>query len=106
MNKINLGVYMKFIIVSIFAVLSQSALANEKTTVTITSLTNGARSTVLEACGTATHIEGKKPLLVTAKHDESYYTTLTNADGKWCVLILRWTNKGEVNATATTLTGE
>ncbi|MBY0552981.1 hypothetical protein K2P97_00535 [bacterium] len=97
---------MKVIIISVFILLTQYALANEKTTVTITSLTNGARSTVLEACGTATHIEGKKPLLVTAKHDASFYTTMTNADGKWCVLILRWTNKGEVDATATTLTGE
>lgn len=97
---------MKHMIIATFILFGATALANEKTTVKITSLTNGARSTVLEACGTATHIEGKKPLLVTAKHDESYYTTLTNPEGKWCVLILRWTNKGEVNATATTLTGE
>ena len=97
---------MKFTLITIVTAFGLTALANEKTTVKITSLTNGARSTVLEACGTATHIEGKKPLLVTAKHDESYYTTLTNPDGKWCVLILRWTNKGEVDATATTLTGE
>ena len=97
---------MKYIVITAFTAISLKAFANEKTTVKITSLTNGARSTVLEACGTATHIEGKKPLLVTAKHDESYYTTLTNPEGKWCVLILRWTNKGEVNATATTLTGE
>jgi hypothetical protein len=97
---------MKYILITIFTAFSLASLANEKTTVKITSLTNGARSTVLEACGTATHIEGKKTLLVTAKHDESYYTTLTNPDGKWCVLILRWTNKGEVDATATTLTGE
>lgn len=97
---------MKYTLIAILTIFGLTALANEKTTVKITSLTNGARSTVLEACGTATHVEGKKPLLVTAKHDESYYTTLTNADGKWCVLILRWTNKGEVDATATTLTGE
>ena len=97
---------MKKILIKILTLTSLTTFANEKTTVKITSLTNGARSTVLEACGTATHIEGKKPLLVTAKHDESYYTTLTNSDGKWCVLILRWTNKGEVDATATTLTGE
>lgn len=97
---------MKYILVTTITLSGLIALASEKTIVKITSLTNGARSTVLEACGTATHIEGKKPLLVTAKHDESFYTTLTNSDGKWCVLILRWTNKGEVDATATTLTGE
>ena len=97
---------MKLVLSMAFTFFSVSVLANEKINITITSLTNGARSAVLEACGTAFHVDGKKPLLVTAKHDESNYTTLTNTDGKWCVLILRWTNKGEVNATATTLTGE
>lgn len=53
----------------------------------VESLTNGARSTVLEACGTATHPQGIKPLLVTVKYDLSNYTTITNPDGKWCVLF-------------------
>lgn len=97
---------MKICLTIIVLLLSNVTFANEKITVKIESLTNGARSTVLEACGTAVHADGKKPLLVTAKHDQSFYTTLANADGKWCVLILRWTNKGEVDATAATLTGE
>lgn len=97
---------MKLILLTYILFFSMNTFADDKITVKIDSLTNGAKSTVLEACGTAVHVEGKKPLLVTAKHDQSYYTTLTNSDGKWCVLILRWTYKGEVGVTATTLTGE
>lgn len=59
---------MKYILITIFTAFSLASLANEKTTVKITSLTNGARSTVLEACGTATHIEGKKNI---ARHSQT-----------------------------------
>ena len=97
---------MKCVLIAILTVFSLSASANEKTTVAVESLTNGAKSTVLEACGTATHADGIKPLLVTVKHDLSNYTTITNPDGRWCVLFLRWTNSGKIDVSATTLTGE
>jgi hypothetical protein len=97
---------MKCVLIAILTVFSLSASANEKTTVTVESLTNGAKSTVLEACGTATHADGIKPLLVTVKHDLSNYTTITNPDGKWCVLFLRWTNSGKIDVSATTLNGQ
>lgn len=97
---------MKHILITILTVFSLSASANEKITVNVESLTNGARSTILEACGTATHAEGVKPLLVTVKHDLSNYTTITNPDGKWCVLFLRWTNSGKIDVSATTLNGQ
>jgi len=97
---------MKCVLIAILTVFSLSASANEKTTVTVESLTNGAKSTVLEACGTATHADGIKPLLVTVKHDLSNYTTLTNPDGKWCVLFLRWTNSGKIDVSAATLNGQ
>lgn len=83
-----------------------SSVAADNIEVKVETLTNGARSTVLEACGTATHVAGIKPLLVTIKHDLSSYTTLTNPDGKWCVLFLRWTNSGKIDVSATTLNGQ
>ena len=83
-----------------------TSMATEAIEVKVESLTNGARSTVLEACGTATHAQGIKPLLVTVKHDLSNYTTLTSPDGKWCVLFLRWTNSGKIDVSATTLNGQ
>lgn len=82
-----------------------TSVAADNIEVKVESLTNGARSTVLEACGTAIHNTGIKPLLVTVKHDLSNYTTLTNADGKWCVLFLRWTNSGKIDVSASTLNG-
>lgn len=83
-----------------------TAVATDIIDVKVESLTNGANSTVLEACGTAIHSQGIKPLLVTVKHDQSNYTTLTNPAGKWCVLILRWTYSGKVDASATTMSGQ
>lgn len=71
----------------------------------ITSLTNIRGNGALEACGTATHPEGKKPLLVTVKHDESYYTTLTDFQGRWCILFKRWTFGGSIEVEASTLEG-
>lgn len=57
----------------------------------------------LEACGTAIHQDGKKPLLVTLTHDKSKFTTLTSEDGQWCVVFKRWTFKGEVSVSAATM---
>lgn len=71
----------------------------------ITSLSNVRGNGAMEACGTALHSQGIKPLVVTVKHDESIYSTLTSGEGKWCVLIKRWTFSGEVEAYATTLDG-
>ena len=69
--------------------------------VKITSLTNTRGNGVMEACGEVENQTGKTSL-VTIKHDESVYTTLTDENGKWCQLVKRWTFRGEVNATATT----
>ncbi len=66
--------------------------------VEITSLTNVNNSSALEACGTAKHAAGLKPILVTVQHGGSKYTTLTSADGDWCVVIKRWTFNGKSEA--------
>lgn len=42
-----------------------TSVAADNIEIKVESLTNGARSTVLEACGTAVHAQGIKPLLVT-----------------------------------------
>lgn len=93
---------MKKIILLLFLV-SSAALADSKIKVEIKDLNNLANSSALEACGTAVHSDGIKPLLVTLKHDESVYTTLTSEDGKWCVVFKRWNNSGNATATASTL---
>ncbi len=84
--------------------ISHTSFAAEPVTLTIDSLVNVSGSGALEACGTATHKDGLKPLMVTVKHDESFYTTLTAPNGKWCVIFKRWTFNGEIDASATTLT--
>ncbi len=71
--------------------------------VEIKSLTNAARSTVLEACGTADDDQGSFPIAVTVTHDGSSYTTLTDPSGKWCVLVKRWTMSGKVGVSGTRL---
>ena len=71
--------------------------------VKVVDLTNLARSTALEACGTAKHTDGKKPLLVTITHDQSKYTTLTDEAGNWCVVFKRWTNSGKIAVEASTM---
>lgn len=77
--------------------------ANEPITVTIDSLSNIAGNGSIEACGKAIHKDGKRPLLVTIKHDQSYYTTLTAQNDVWCVVYKRWTMKGQIDVTATEL---
>lgn len=77
--------------------------AESKFTVKIADLSNLAKSTALEACGTALHTEGKKPLLITLTHDQSKYTTLTDESGNWCVVFKRWTGSGAITVTAATM---
>lgn len=87
---------------TILLTLSSQASA-EEITVEITSLSNIRQNGAMEACGTATHVQGVHPLLVTVKHDESYYSILTAPNNKWCVLIKRWTFSGRIEVGATTL---
>lgn len=75
----------------------------EEITLKLTSLHNVTGNGAMEACGSASHKNGTKPLLVTIKHDESYYTTLTAPNDQWCVVLKRWTYSGKVEASATTL---
>ena len=76
--------------------------SDDPITVTVDSLTNVNGNGSLEACGTATHKSGVKPLMVTLKHDESFYTVLTAPNGKWCVVFKRWTFDGKADVSATT----
>lgn len=83
-------------------ILLSGAMAHaDDVTVTIDSLTNVSGNGSLEACGTAVSKDGAKPLLVTLKHDESFYTTMTAANNKWCVVFKRWTFDGKVDVSAT-----
>lgn len=70
--------------------------------VKVTSLSNLANSTAIEVCGTAVDKSGAKPLLVTMRHGNAEYTTLTNGAGNWCTVIKRWTFDGQVDVTAAT----
>jgi hypothetical protein len=88
----------------IFAVLvANIAFAADKITVTIDELSNIDRGNSLEACGSAKHADGIKPLIVTLRHDQSTYNTIVGESGKWCVVFRRWNFNGKVEATATTL---
>lgn len=71
--------------------------------VKLTDLTNLARSSAIEACGIATHADGKKPLLVTITHDQSKYTTVTDESGNWCLVFKRWTGSGKISIIAATM---
>lgn len=73
--------------------------------VKISSLSNAANSTALEACGTATHKKGIVPLIVSVKHGDALYSTITGQSGRWCVLFKRWNYRGIVDVSATTLDG-
>lgn len=89
-----------FILVLIGTTASTDATKFE---VKVDDLTNLARSTALEACGTAKHKDGKKPLIVTLTHDQSKYSTLTDEAGNWCVVFKRWTNSGKISVEASTM---
>lgn len=92
------------LLLSVLALASASASADtSKFEVKVVDLTNLARSTALEACGTAKHNEGKKPLLVTLTHDQSKYTTITDETGNWCVVFKRWNNSGKITVEASTM---
>lgn len=72
----------------------------------ITSLTNTRGNGAMEACGTARHSEGMKPLIITILHGGSSYSTLTSDTDHWCALIKRWTGSGKIGVYAITLTGD
>lgn len=90
---------MKSIVVAIIF-MGNFAQAADDITVTIDWVQNVAKNAVLEVCGTAVSKTGKWPLLVSLKHGDSTFTTLTNKDGKYCQLLGRQTFKGEVDASA------
>lgn len=94
---------MKYIILAIITAFTSLAFAEGKISLTVDELNNIDRGHSVEACGTATHTEGTKPLLVSLSHDQSIYNTLTNEQGKWCVVFKRWNNSGKVKASASTL---
>ncbi len=94
----------KIILTSLMTfVLGGASYANQDIAVTVDSLTNVTGNGAMEACGTAKHSDGVKPLLVTLNHSESYYTTLSGPNDKWCVVVKRWTFNGKVQVSATTL---
>ena len=88
---------------ALLMVVAQGAFASGDIAVAVESLTNISGNGAMEACGTATHKNGIKPLVVTVKHDQSFYSTLTAPNGKWCVVVKRWTFDGNVTVDATTL---
>lgn len=88
------------VIATLFTV---SSFAASKIEIKIVDLTNVDRGHSLEACGSAKHSDGKKPLLVTLTHDQSKYTTLTDENGSWCILFKRWNYKGEIAVGAATM---
>lgn len=96
---------MKQYIIAGLMIFSMEALADSDITVTVDSIENVAKSTVLEACGTAASKSGKWPLVVTLEHGGAKYTTLTSQDGKFCHLVARRTWKGEITASASTIDG-
>ena len=71
----------------------------EEIEVEITSLTNIRGNGAMEACGVVAK-QTQSTLLVTIKHDESSYTTLTDENGKWCQVVKRWTYNGKIEAIA------
>ena len=96
----------RFLLFSFAIGFSASSLAlgaQDPIAVSIDSLTNISGNGALEACGTAIHKDGVKPILLTLKHSDSYYTTLTAPNGKWCVVFKRWTYDGKIDVSATTL---
>lgn len=103
MNKINLGETMKTIILVSAFFISLRVFADENISVKVESMANTSGNGSIEACGNAVHKDGKRPLVVTLKHDQSYYTTLTAVNDKWCVLFKRWTYSGKIDVSATTL---
>ncbi len=84
--------------------ISANIFASGTIAIKVTSMANISGNGAIEACGTAVHSEGEKPILITVKHDASYYTTLSAPNGVWCVVYKRWTYDGTIDLSATTLT--
>lgn len=80
-----------------------SAFAADDVEVKVESLSNISQNGAIEACGTAVHKAGVKPLLVTLRHDRSHYSTLTAPNDRWCILFKRWTFSGKVEVSASPL---
>jgi hypothetical protein len=92
---------MKKLVLVLGSISAQFALAqNDLISVTIDSLTNVSGNGALEACGKAEHKNSKQPILVTLKHDESFYTTLTAPNSVWCIVFKRWTFNGKIDVSA------
>ena len=104
-TKLIRGEFMKKIFLFVLiVVLGQICFAeSSKIDVKVFDLNNLAKGAALEACGMATHAEGKKPLLVKLTHDQSKYTTVTDESGNWCVVFKRWTNSGKITVEASTM---
>lgn len=93
----------KTLVIAGSMLLGLNSFADDPITVKVESMANISGSGAIEACGTAIHKDGKRPLLVTLKHDASYYTTLTAANDRWCILFKRWTFSGKADVVAATL---
>jgi hypothetical protein len=90
---------MRYVIVFIALFVFSNNAYTDELTVKITSLTNVSGNGAMEACGIVEN-QKNKTSLVTIKHKESSYTTLTDQSGNWCQVIKRWSYNGETDATA------
>ncbi|MDR3608732.1 MAG: hypothetical protein P4M08_15315 [Oligoflexia bacterium] len=77
--------------------------ASDPIAITLDSLSNLAGNGAIEACGTGVAQDGTQPVLITVRHADSYYTTLTAPNGKWCLVFKRWTFDGRIDVSGTTL---
>lgn len=65
----------------------------------ITSLSNAARSTMLEVCGEVKDSDASgKAYLVRIEHGDASYQSMTGMDGKFCTVVKRRTFDGQVKA--------
>jgi hypothetical protein len=65
----------------------------------VTSLSNAARSTLLEVCGEVKDSESPaKVYLVRIEHGGGNYQSVTGIDGQFCTFIKRRTFDGEIKA--------
>ena len=100
--KTTIGILFSVFLLQTSSLAAPTATPDDPITIVIDSLTNVKGNGALEACGTAIHKSGIKPLLVTLKHGESFYTVLTAPNGKWCVVFKRWLYNGQIDVSATT----
>lgn len=101
MKKILLFIFITFSTYSTSAffgdVLDFKKLLRSDKRVTITSLTNTKNSGAMEVCGIVKDQEQGRTNMVTIKHLDSSYTTLTDEEGMWCQIIKRWTYTGKID---------